>query len=241
MTDKEKLDQLFQAALMGDVNPGKSLERAFPGVTSTQVVSVSKTSVMPPVPAGPANSDGLASSIPAAIPTGQRLLVEPMPNLGLDEASSVELAALLDSQMKRVSTRRQREMLVTLAVIAGLAGGGFGWFVHSPSRVAAFQSAVLEIRSIGDIKGIMAKYQGALDKVGERSRQIDATSLSMGSDPATVPQGEDRYMEKETEEFTGEKGTGAGARKVQERFGAFTKSPGVTDQAENPSSSTVNR
>jgi hypothetical protein len=161
-------------------------------------------------------------------------LIESMPNAGLDEASSTELAALLDAQLKRVAARRRRERVVTLLVFLGLTGGGFGWFVHSPDRVAAFKSALAEIRSAGDIKGMMAKYQVALDKIGSRSDQIDESTLALGIDPASVSPEEDPYMEAETEQFTGEKGAGVAERnkKFQEKFGKLVKSPLMADGAE---------
>lgn len=237
MTDKEKLEQLFQAALKSNDNPGKSLKRAFP-----QVAAVPKMPVTPPGTEGP-QTEYSASIPPATATAGRELLVEPMPNAGLDEASSAELGALLESQLKRVAAKRRRELMVTLAVVAGLAGGGFGWFIHSPSRVTAFKSAITEIRSIGDIKGMMAKYQVALDKVAERGKQIDQSSHSIGSDPASVKQDEDLYMEKETQAFTGENGSGTGARnkQLQEKFGKFAKAPADSGHAEEPSSSTAIR
>ena len=149
-----------------------------------------------------------------------------MPNAGLDEETSTELGKMLDEQLERVSRRRRRELVVTLLVVVGTVGGGFGWFVSSPARVSAFKAAMSDIRSAGDIKGMMDKYQVALDKVGSRGGDLDEASMAMGVDPSKVVD-EDPYLEAETEAFTGEEGTGVGTRnrKFQEKFGKMVKSP----------------
>jgi hypothetical protein len=152
--------------------------------------------------------------------------VEPMPNAGLDEETSAELGQLLDAQLERVSRRRRRELVVTLLLVVGLVGAGIGWFARSPPRVSAFRSALSEIRRVGDIKGMMAKYQVALDKIGTRGKDLDDASLAMGVDPATVKD-DDRGLDAETEAFTGEQRTRVSARntKLQEKFGKVVKSP----------------
>lgn len=156
-------------------------------------------------------------------------LVVPMPNAGLDAASSAELGALLDAQLKRKSRQRKRELIMTLLVVGGLTGGGFGWFVQSPTRVQAFRDAMSEIRSVGDIKGLVAKYQVALDKIASRSAQIDEATVAMGGDP-TKGGDEDPYLEAETEQLTGEKGASSGERhkKLQEQLGKEVKTPQPT-------------
>ncbi|MES2476814.1 MAG: hypothetical protein V4640_13605 [Verrucomicrobiota bacterium] len=224
MTDKEKLQQLFSAALQDGSRLDKPLTRAFPE-------SKVACAAVPKKPeAAPVAVVVETAAIPAVAP--ERQLVEPLPNAGLDEATSAELGKLLDAQLARVSSRRKKEMLVTMAVVIGLVGGGIGWFVHSPARVVAFTSAMSEMRSLTDIKGTLAKYQVALDKVGTRGKEIENSSAALGVDPATV-QDEDPYLEAETEQFTGEEGTGVGARnqKLQEKMGDLVKSPLVSGQS----------
>jgi hypothetical protein len=219
MTDKEKLQQLFNAALQGGSDFDKPPTRAFP---QSRVACVTAAPVAAPAPEEVAVAE---VTVPAPAPRGGEL-VEPMPNAGLDDETSTELGKLLDEQHARVTRRRRREMMVTLLVLFGLTGGGFGWFVSSPARVTAFKSAMTEIRSVGDIKGMLAKYQVALDKIGTRGADIDDASMALGVDPSTVVD-DDPYMEAETEAFTGEVGTGVGARnkKFQEKFGKLVKSP----------------
>ncbi len=223
MTDKEKLQQLFNAALQDGSNLNKPPTRAFP---ESKVARATAPQVAAPLVAATPVAVSVAV-VPEPAPASAAVeQVKPMPNTGLDKETSTELGKLLDAQLGRVSRRRRRELVVTVLVVVGLAGGSFGWFVSSPSRVSAFHLALSEIRSVGDIKGMRAKYQVALDKVATRSGEIDDASNAMGVDPTTV-QDDDPYLEAETEAFTGEKGAGTGSRNkiLENQFGDVVKVP----------------
>lgn len=224
MTDKEKLQKLFQAALEDNSSGPNTLARAFPNSPVATAQAATPEPVVAPEPV-----QNLVVQVPA--PPTVAPFVEPMPNAGLDEASSAELGALLDEQIKRKKRQRKRELVVTLLVCFGLTGGGFGWFVQSPARVQALQSAIQEIRSLGDIQGIIAKYQKALDKIAVRSKEVDQASLAMGVDPTTVVD-DDPNFEAETAAFTGEKGNSVGERnrRIQEKFSKVVKAPLPTDK-----------
>jgi hypothetical protein len=143
------------------------------------------------------------------------------------------LGAFLDAQIKRKALQWKRELLMTLLVVGGMTRGGFGWFVQSPTRVQAFRDAMSEIRSVGDINGLVAKYQVALDKIAARSSQIDEATVAMGGDP-TLGGDEDPYFEAETEPLTGEKRASSGERhkKLQQQLGKVVKTPlPATDKA----------
>ena len=168
MTDNEKLQQLFQAALK-DTSEGKaSLVRAFPSPT--------------PIVANPPSIEPVPQVFfkPEEAPVAVEASARPATNAGLGEAESAELGALLDEQNLRKSRKRRRELIGTFVVLFALTGGGFGWFVHSPARVQAFREAVKDIRSVGDIKSTVAQYQVALDRISARSSQIDEATQSMG-------------------------------------------------------------
>ena len=226
MTDKEKLQQLFQAALQ-DSNFSAKPVRAFPSASSVTAAPAPQVSAPVTVPA-PMPVQEVIQPIfsPVQVPASQGVapLVQPMQNAGLDEAASAELSALLDAQYARKVKKRRRELVMTLVICFGLTGGGYGWFVHSPQRVTALQDALREIKSVGDIKGLVAKYQVALDRIGTRSKQIDQATVSIGGDPTQKNLG-DIYMEAETEAFTGEKGKSIGARNkmIQDKFGKVMK------------------
>lgn len=232
MTDQEKLQQLFQAALQ-DSDFSEKPTRAFP--SSTAVPAVPAPQVAAPVQAPMPVQEvvqPIFSPVPAPASQAVAPLVQPMKNAGLDEATSTELGALLDAQYARKAKRRRRELVVTLLVCFGLTGGGYGWFIQSPQRVTALQDALRDIKSVGDIKGLVAKYQVALDRIAARSKQIDEATVSMGGDP-TQKNLDDIYMEAETEAFTGEKGKSVGARNkmIQEKFGKVLKNQLHVDPA----------
>ena len=220
MTDKEKLQQLFQAALQDPSHGTKPLARAFP--TAPAVTLPVAQPVAAPEPVQPAVipvSDAPVS--PQVAP-----LVQPMPNAGLDEATSAELGALLDEQIKRKARRHRRELVVALVLCLGLTGGGYGWFIQSPSRVQAWNEAMGDIRSLGDVKGLVAKYQKALDRIATRSQQIDQATVAMGVDPTKVSN-EDPYFTKETEDVMKVKGVDIGTRnkRLQDSLGKLVKHP----------------
>lgn len=157
-------------------------------------------------------------------PAAPQDLVVPMPNAGLDAATSAELAALLDEQHRRKVRRRRRDSLITVVLLFGLTGGGYGWFVQDPQRVQAFHDAIKDIRSAGDVAGLVAKYKKALEKVKVRSEQIDSATASMGIDP-TKDDGKDPYFEEEMKGMMGGEGktTGERNRLLKEKFGSAEK------------------
>ncbi|MEO5917715.1 MAG: hypothetical protein ABIS50_26020 [Luteolibacter sp.] len=218
MTDKEKLQQLFQAALQDSSHGTKPLARAFP--TAPAVVTPPVLQSPSPAPVQPA----VVVEVPA--PRAIEPLVQPMPNAGLDHETATELGALLDAQIKRKARRRRRELVMTLVVCFGLTGGGYGWFIQSPSRVQAFSDAMKDIRSVGDIKGMVAKYQKALDRVAARGQQIDQASVAMGVDPTKVSN-EDAYFTEETKDVMKVEGVDMGARnkRLQDSLGKLAKHP----------------
>ena len=151
MTHTQKLQEIFEAALKDNSKFTKEPTRAFPTQPSAQPVAVS-----PPAPAPE----------PEPIP-------EPAANAGLSHSASAELGALLEEQHQRKTNKHRRETVVTLALVVALTVGGAGWFVQSPQRLQAMKEAIHDIRSVGDVKSIVAKYQAALDKISDRSKQID--------------------------------------------------------------------
>jgi hypothetical protein len=198
MTDPEKLQQLFQAALKAPPTEGKAtLARAFPT----------------PAP--------LAAPEPVA-----EIIFTPLPNAGLDHAASAELGALLDDQMARQKRRRKRELIGTLIVVFGLTGGGLGWFVQSPTRIQAFREAVADIRSVGDVAAMVAKYQVALDKIATRSSQIDQATEAMGGS-ANQDGMKDVNMDAEMQAMMGGEGKTTGQRNemLQKSFSKKFKAP----------------
>ncbi len=248
MTDKEKLQKLFDAALRDPTEPeALKSTRSFSGQAAA---SPAVFQAAPPFQAAPAYQAAApfqaAPSYPtaagqpvvvyqvvaaptaapfvAAPPSVPEGMVTPMPNAGLDAVSSAELAILLDEQQQRKMRRRRRDALVTALVLFGLTGGGYGWFVQSPQRVQAFSDAVKEIRSAGDIAGIVGKYKKALEKVKVRSEQIDSATASMGIDP-TKDDGKDPYFEEEMRQMMGGEGktTGERNRLLKEKFGSMEK------------------
>lgn len=129
----------------------------------------------------------------------------------LNDAASTELAALLDEQHKRKARKRRMEALVTALVLLGLTGGGSAWFVQDAARVQAFKEAMRDIRSVGDVKSLVAKYQKALDRVAARGKQIDQATAAMGVKKSAADD-KDPFMEEEMKKMMGGKGKTVGER-----------------------------
>ena len=207
MTDKEKLNQLFQAALKDAANDTKPLTRVFPK---------QETAPMPtPLP----QPEPVIAAIPATLVVTEPLVV-PMANAGLDEEASAELGKLLDEQMARKKRRHRRGSLLALAACLALTGGSYGWFVHSPDRVEAFHQVIKDIKASGDLKGMVASYTKALEKISTRSTQIDQSTMAMGVS-ANQDGLKDVNFDAEMKGMMGGEGKTAGERSqmLQQAFG----------------------
>jgi hypothetical protein len=218
MTDKQKLQHLFDAALKAPTDfSGGPLQRAVP------------TAAAPAEPA-PAASQVPAPQPSAALPgeTDQAEQAEASAMAPpLDKAAADALGVLLDERVRRQARKRRRSALVTATVLLGLTGGGFGWFVQSPERVNAFTAAISEIRSVGDVKSMVARYQAALDRISVRGKQIDQATSALGVTPG-VGNEADPHMEAEMKEMMGGEGTTVGQRNraLQKAFGDKAKEHG---------------
>jgi type IV secretory pathway VirB10-like protein len=235
MTDKEKLQKLFQAALQDTSEVNKAPTRAFPTA---------------PPQAAPVMEFPAAAAVPQPMPVqaapAMELLpnpeapVRPMENAGLDAVASAELGILLDEQRERKSRQRRRELLMTLGVFLALTGGGYGWFVQSPQRVQAFKEAMRDIRASGDVMGMVSQYRKALDKIAVRSEQIDEATAAMGVKKNAKDE-EDPYMEAEMSKMMGgkDKGKTVGERNklLQQNFGHMAKTGESDKPAEEPKAS----
>lgn len=130
MTDKQKLQQLFDAALKTPVaNEGVAPKRAFP----TPVFDSSSESGSGPMPAfQPAPATVIAQPVPvAAAPQPQAIFdnVEETPAASaeipaLDKEAAEELGKLLDERIVRKRRRRKLELVVTLILFFGSTLGG---------------------------------------------------------------------------------------------------------------------
>ncbi len=139
----------------------------------------------------------------------------------LDNTISAELGAILDAKVAKEKRKKRNGRLVLLGLFLGATGGASAWVVTNPERVEAFKAVAAEIRSVGDIQGMVAKYQKALDKIAVRGEQIDAATISMGVDPASAAGMADQGFDKEMREMMGEDGgptTAARNAKLQEKF-----------------------
>ena len=218
MTDAQKLQQLFDAALKAPTDfPSGPPKRAAPPT---------------PAPTEPAATAYLAST-----PKPHAEIFKPLsheadpvmqtdtstPAAHLDKAAAYALGALLDDQVRRQARKRRRAALVTATVLLGVTGGGFAWFVQSAERFEAFTSAIRELRSVGDVNSMVAKYQQALDRISARGKQIDHATTVMGVKPNTGD-GLDPHMDAEMKEMIGGEGATIGQRNsaLQKTFGEKT-------------------
>lgn len=226
MTHTEKLQQIFNAALKDSSDFNKPFTRAFPTSLAAKPVAASQPTVEPAPSPEPVVEVPVALATPAAS-------AAPATSAGLSESESTELGKLLDAQEQRKTRKRRRDALMTLGVLTILTGNAFCWFVNSPQRVVAFKEAIHDIRSVGDVKSMVAKYQVALDKIGARSKQIDQATASMGvsSNQDGV---KDPNMNAEMLTTMGGEGKTTGQRNqmVQKAFGAKKENqPATTEQA----------
>ncbi len=163
-----------------------------------------------------------AVSSPAqAEAAGDLVMPDERSQTSLDAGLSEELGAIIDAKVQRAKRQRRRGLIFTLIFFVALIGGATAWVVTNPERFEAMKKVAAEIKSVGDIKGMVEDYKEALDKVAVRGQQIDAATGSMGVDPASVDERADQGFDKEMQEMTGGEGVPSAASrnaKLQEKF-----------------------
>lgn len=214
MTHTEKLQQIFDAALKDNSEFTNPPAQAFSTSPSAQQVAVSQLA--------PAPEPEPVMEVPAG----------PAANAGLSAAASEELGVLLEEQHQRKTNKRHCETVVTLAVVLALTVGGAGWFVQSPQRLQAMKEAIHDIRSVGDVKSIAAKYQAALDKIGDRSKQIAQVTVALNVSPKQNDAA-DPHMNAEMLSLTGGKGKTTGQRN-QMVLSAFSSQKKTVEPKNDP-------
>jgi len=216
MTEKEKMQKLFEAALRAPAAPEAGMPtRAVPSPPAAVAV------LQAPAP------HPLQSSIEPTVLAAAQTPVRPLVNTGLDETTSSELAALLDAQNLRKQRKHRRDSLIAALILLVFVTGGCGWLISSPERLKALREAINDIRSVGDITAIVAKYDAALEKIKVRSTQIDSATSAMGVDP-TKDDGKDPYFEKEMKDMARGEGRTVGERNriLREKFSSTENTGG---------------
>jgi len=162
-----------------------------------------------------------ASSPAQAEPIGELVTLDERNQASLDAGLNEELGAIIDAKVVRAKRQRRRGLIFTLIFFVALIGGATAWVVTNPERFEAMKKVAAEIKSVGDIKGMVENYKEALDKVAVRGQQINAATGSMGVDPASVDEGADQGFDKEMQEMMGDESVPSAASrnaKLQEKF-----------------------
>lgn len=203
MSNNEKMQALFDAALRADPKPEKNFERVVPEAKLETLEKKTKTKAIEPVETTiePAKADVVQA-------------------VEFNKEEAEELGALLEEQMGRADRKRKMSLVWTLFFFGGTALGGVGWFVSDSNRFEALTSVVSDIRSVSDVKSIVAKFQDSLDRISVRGDQIEQATAAMG---VTAKPGEfdDEYMEAEMKEMMGEESgrtVGEHNRMMEEAF-----------------------
>lgn len=234
MTGREDLDKLFEAALHGTQAPSRfgtpdSMKKAAPAAFNRPAPF--QAAPAPAAPTAPFQAAPFVAAAPA--PAGPEVVLDKSGVTSLDSAINAELAEIMDRKIDREKSRRRRGRLVLLLIFLVTTGGATGWVVLNPERLEAFKLTIAEIKSAGDIKGMVAKYQVALDKVAVRGKQIDAATASIGVDPASVDEQADPGFDKEMREMMGEEGgktTAARDKILRDKFGDVQKTGSLMKQ-----------
>jgi hypothetical protein len=183
MTNQEKLQALFDAAMRSPEEPSGKPKRAVPGGDAV------KAPAEEPAAAEPVQ----AEEKPAPL----------SPDEALDKEAAEELGQMLDERIRRDRRKRKIEVMVTTVLLLGSALGGTFWFVQDKARIAAVNKAMEEIRMAGDPEAMAAQYNPALEKIAQRGNQLGEATAAMGVDPDKNPGG-DIHMEAEMKEMMGD-------------------------------------
>lgn len=245
MKGREDLEKLFEAALHGTEAPSRfgtpdSMKKAAPAAFTraappfqaaptqgdTAPAAPFQAAPFQAAPIQPAPFQAAPFTAAAPAPAGPAAVLDNHGVKSLDSAINAELAEIMDQKIAREKSRRRRGRLMLVLFLVGTTGGAGGWIAMNPHRVEAFKQTIAEIKSAGDIKGMVAKYQVALDKIAVRGKQIDSATVSIGVDPASVDEHADPGFDKEMREMMGEEGgktTAARDKILREKFGDVQK------------------
>lgn len=149
-----------------------------------------------------------------------------------DTALSEELGSILDAKVAKEKRRKRRGRIMLVLFFFSVTGGSAAWVVTNPERYKAMKEVITEIKSVGDIEGMVAKYQKALDKIAVRGEQIDAATESMGVDPRSADHMADQGFDKEMREMMGEDGGPTTAERdklLREKFKSVEEGGSLTE------------
>lgn len=225
MAEREDLEKLFEAALQDKAAPARfgtpeALRKTAPAAFRRSAAG------------GEAAADDSQAAPAVAVTAAERgVRRDTQAGASLDVSINAELAAIMDEKVDGNKRRRRRSFLVTMLFFLGVAGAVAGWVVSNPDRFEALKMSLAEIKSLGDVKGMAAKYQKALDKVAVRGKQIDAATSSLGVDPTAVDENRDGGFDKEMKELMGEDGGKTTAERdklLKEKFKSVQESGSLT-------------
>jgi hypothetical protein len=145
MTDKQKLQGLFEAALKDPAFPGGGMpRRAFPvpvfdamPVPRVEVSPLEAVHSMRTIPCVPVAALPAESSWQGSQPTMGRIL---------DRVASAELESLMRDQGRRRSRRPRFSLVSSATVLATLAAIGAVWWLQTRYQVPATAEATGEVR-----------------------------------------------------------------------------------------------
>ncbi len=230
MTGREDLDKLFEAALQQKEAPSiygtpESMKKTAPAAFSKPGAPFQAA---PTPTTAPMDNAFAAAPFVAAAPGAPKadVVLDTLGMTSLDNTINAELAEIMDAKIVRDKARRRRGRLTLVLIFLGVTGGAAGWVVSNPDRLEALKATIAEIKSVGDIKGMVAKYQVALDKIAVRGKQIDAATVSIGVDPTSMDGHEDPGFDKEMQAMMGEEGgktTAVRDKLLREKFGDVQK------------------
>lgn len=234
MNGREDLDKLFEAALHGTQAPSRygtpdSMKKSAPAAFNRPAPFQAA-----PAPTTPFQAAPFVAA--AAAPASPEVVLDKHGVKSLDSTINAELAEIMDQKIVREKSRRRRGRLMLVVFFLGATGGSAGWVAMNPHRLEAFKQTIAEIKSVGDIKGMVAKYQVALDKVAVRGKQIDAATVSIGVDPASVDEHADPGFDKEMKAMMGEEGgktTAARDKILRDKFGDVQKTGSLIKKKED--------
>jgi hypothetical protein len=239
MNGRENIEKLLEAALNGTSAPSRfgtpeSMKKDAPAAFKRPAPPF-QAGPTPQAPAAPFQSAPFAAPAPAPVPSGPEVALDNHGVKSLDSAVNAELAEIMDKKIAREKSRKRRGRLVLALAFLGATGGAAGWVAVNPERVEAMKKTVAEIKSAGDIKGMVAKYQAALDKVAVRGQQIDNATASIGVDPRSMDHHKDQGFDAEMRAMMGEDGgktTADRSKILMDKFGDVQKTGSLIKKKE---------
>jgi hypothetical protein len=141
-----------------------------------------------------------------------------------------DIYQLLDEQVARLAKKGRQGNWLTVSFFGLMIGSASAWFSSSEDNRRIVADLITDIKASGkdldlirSVTVMASQYDKALEMIGNRSKDIEKATISLGIDPRSVTED---GMEREMKEMMGGRGKTVGERDrlLQQKLGSYVQS-----------------